>query len=124
MELSKALILRSVIGVWVAISVIYIGHDMWKEFRQGQIDKAKQEGRTEVLAELIKAGSQCNPFNVTLNEQSVQLANVECIKRSLEAAGAPQPGPAMAGAQAPGMARPPMNPQPPTAPMPAPRPQH
>jgi flagellar basal body-associated protein FliL len=79
---SKTSILLIVLLVWVVFSLIYIGYDVWSDFKVSQMNQAYQQGRVETVNNLIgRANQDCQPFSVNSGENKVDLINVQCLQQ-------------------------------------------
>jgi flagellar basal body-associated protein FliL len=88
---NKTSILIIVLLVWVVFSLIYIGYDVWTDFKVSQMNRAYQQGRTETVNSLIsRANQDCQPFSVNAGDNKVDLINVQCLQQQQQQGGAQQ----------------------------------
>jgi hypothetical protein len=79
---NKSSVLLIVLLVWLVFSLIYIGYDVWTDFKVGQMNQAYQQGRVETVNNLInRANKDCQPFSVNSGENKVDLINVQCLQQ-------------------------------------------
>lgn len=79
MILEKKTIFFLLISLWLVFSFIYIALDVWDDFKDNQLLKAYEEGRTEVVGQIIENAEECQSFSVYNNEKEVQLININCL---------------------------------------------
>ena len=86
--------------VWAIFSLIYIGYDVWSDFKSQQINQAYQSGRVNTVNNLInRATKDCKPFTVNSNDKKVDLIRVKCLQQAGQ--GAQQQGAQQAQPQSP-----------------------
>lgn len=88
-----ALILLILLLAWAVFSLVYIGYDTWTDFKAAKMNQAYQQGRVETMNRLVsKAKEDCKPFNISSQNDKVNLINVSCLQQRGGNQGAQQGG--------------------------------
>ena len=82
-SLTKKTILFILTILWIGFSVIYIGLDVWNDFKAHQISRAFESGRAEAIREIIRqtTGERCEPVVLFSEGTEVRLINVDCLEK-------------------------------------------
>lgn len=80
----KGNIFKIILCVWIILSVVYIGYDLWSDFRTKAINQAYLAGKNDTISQLFKEAErpECQPISVYNNEKQIQLINVTCLKQA------------------------------------------
>lgn len=83
MNISPKTIIIALASAWIIFSLVYIPWDFWKHFKNEQLKRAYNLGRTDTINQAIKQAEneKCKPFSVYGNEKQAQLINVKCLKQ-------------------------------------------
>jgi hypothetical protein len=76
----KNKIILIVVSVWIVFSLVYIGYDMWSDFKTGKLTDAYQQGRVDTITALItQTETSCNPVSVSSGTKQISVVNVSCL---------------------------------------------
>lgn len=80
---------RGAVILWLVFSAVYIGWDLWNDFKNNYLAAAFLAGKEETVNSLIKQAEneQCQPFNVFSGEKTIGLINVACLKKESASVG-------------------------------------
>ena len=69
-----------IVLAWLIFSLVYIGYDGWKDFRDQKLKQAYQNGYGSAVNDLIAEAEKCQPFVVfnTETKKEIQLMNIDC----------------------------------------------
>jgi len=81
-------VLKIVLIVWVAFSILYVGYTQYKYFAVYVAQASYQKGISDAVSQVIQQAQACKPFPVTFGNQGVNLINTACSGQG----GAQQPG--------------------------------
>ena len=81
-KLNKKTILSILIILWFGFSVIYIGLDIWNDFKIQQISRALEAGRVEIINHIIQhtIDPRCEPIRLFSEDREVNLIDVACLE--------------------------------------------
>ncbi len=77
----KFLVLLIILVAWFVFSVIYVGYDLWSDFKNYQLNQTYQQAQTDTVNQLIKRSKQCQPFTVSSSNDSAKLIGVSCLQQ-------------------------------------------
>ncbi len=77
--LSKKTISSLLIFLWIVFSVIYIGWDLWSDFKNVQIVRAYQQGKADTINALIAEVEKCGEVPVTGTEKQISVIGTHCL---------------------------------------------
>ena len=72
--------------IWIVFSVLYVGYDLWQEIKQLPVERARSEGRMQILNELVSNTQSCKPIAVQSNVGTAQIINFACTQQKGEEA--------------------------------------
>ncbi len=79
-------VLKIVLIVWVAFSVLYVGYTQYQYFTKVVASSAYQHGLSEAVMQVIQQAQKCDPFQVQIDGRGVYLLNADCVKNQPAAA--------------------------------------
>lgn len=76
-------ILKIILYTWIILSIVYIGYDVWSDFKTNTINQAYLAGKNDTISQLFKEAEkpECQPITVTNNEKQIQVINVACLQQ-------------------------------------------
>lgn len=82
MQFTKPTIWKTLIGVYVIISLVYMGYTVWSNFKLYYIQQSYTAGQQDTINKLLTqaADKSCQPFSVYSADQQVQLINTDCLQ--------------------------------------------
>lgn len=85
MQITKQSIKHIAIGLYVVVSLSYIGLVQWTNFKIQYSERAFQSGQADAIAQLINQAenSECQPFSVYNQQTNVELINMTCVQANL-----------------------------------------
>jgi hypothetical protein len=92
-------ILVAVLGVWSFGSTAFIAYDRWRHFAAEELARAADQGRREILGQIIREAAKCRPFSAANGEQTAELIGTSCLSQgaSPERGAPPVQAPPMRG---------------------------
>jgi hypothetical protein len=92
-------IIVAVLGVWSIGSAAFIVHDRWHHFAAEELARAVDQGRREILGQIIREAAKCRPFSAANGEQTAELIGTSCLSHgaSPESGAPPVQAPPMRG---------------------------
>ena len=81
-KFNKKTILTILAILWFGFSVIYIGLDIWNDFKIQQISRAFEAGRVETINQIIQqaADQRCEPIRLFSEGREVNLIDIACLE--------------------------------------------
>jgi hypothetical protein len=80
--MSSFKLLAAFLGAWSFAATGFIAYDRWQHFAAEELARAAEQGRREVLGQVIREAAKCRPFNVVNGDQSAELVGASCLSRS------------------------------------------
>jgi len=77
--------IKTVVIVWIIGSIIYIGFDIWNDYKIKGIQQAYQSGVTDSIKQIFdkSQASQCKqPVEITLGDNKMEIVDVNCLKQA------------------------------------------
>lgn len=68
--------------LFIVFALIYIGYDLYSDFKAKYINQSYLSGKTDVISMIIKEAEkpECQPVSVYNEQKTVQLININCLK--------------------------------------------
>jgi len=63
---------------WVVFSVVYIGNDIWSNYKKVQLVESYNQGKADVINYLVLEAEKCEAIPVFSGEKEIQLIGVDC----------------------------------------------
>ena len=88
-KLNKKTILSILVILWIGFSVIYIGLDIWNDFKIQEISRAfesgRETGRVETINHIIQqtADQRCVPIRLFSEDREVNLIDIACLEEEM-----------------------------------------
>ncbi len=67
-----------VLAVWIIFSVIFVGNNVWQNYKVNQVNAAIQAGYQQAVVDLVKQAKSCEAFPINIGESSIELKKVGC----------------------------------------------
>lgn len=81
MTINKEDIIKIILTVWFIVATIYVGYDIWNDYKIIGVQKAYNQGiedmTVKVIDEIGKTG--CDPVDVYAGEKKTQIVNAQCL---------------------------------------------
>jgi len=68
-------ILKIILIVWIAFSVLYVGYTQYNFF----VNSVYKKGLTDAVVQVIQQAQECKAFPVYISNTGVQLINAKCV---------------------------------------------
>jgi hypothetical protein len=94
--LTKEDFIKSIVIIWVISSVIYIGNDIWSDYKVKGLKDAYQSGLSDATKQIFEkslAGQCKESVQLNMGESKLELIDVKCLQ--------PQSGSPVAGQMQP-----------------------
>ena len=72
----KPNVLLIILGVWFAVSALYIVQDLWKN----GLSATYQAGYEKAVSEIMVRSQSCQPLELFVGEAKTQLISLECLQ--------------------------------------------
>ncbi len=79
--MTKQLLLKVILVLYVAFSLVYIAVSVWGTFKANVIEKSFTRGRREAILQLIEQSEKCQPVSVFADDKQAQVVNVSCLQQ-------------------------------------------
>jgi len=70
---------------WGVFASGYVVFDQWKDFKLRAQQASFEQGREDVLRQVIQLALRCQPVDLALNKDKVQLVSVACLQQAAAA---------------------------------------
>ena len=92
----RAKIWKIILIVWVVFSLCYIASDIWDGFKTGVMEHSYMAGKTDTVRTLLEQSraAKCQPFNVYLGDDKVDLIDIKCLSGGSNSSQKPSTPPA------------------------------
>ena len=71
-------ILYIVVFLWIVFSVVYIANNMWTDYKNVQLVQSYEQGKRDIINQLIQEAKKCEPFPVFSGGEQINLIDVNC----------------------------------------------
>ncbi|KKU55598.1 MAG: hypothetical protein UX75_C0004G0035 [Candidatus Moranbacteria bacterium GW2011_GWE2_47_10] len=74
---------KTLVIAWFIIATLYVGYDLWSDYKVKGIDAAYKAGVSNTVNQLIEQTekSQCQSFEVFSGDKKVQLLDAQCVQQ-------------------------------------------
>ncbi len=80
MKLKKVTIVFTILVIWAVFSLVYIGFDMWRDFQEGQVQQAFNQGSASTINQIFSRTENCQPVNLFSENEQINLIRTDCLK--------------------------------------------
>ncbi len=75
---TRKTILYVLVFLWMVFSVVYIANDVWSRYKKVQLVQAYEQGRTDIINQLIREAEKCEPIPVFSEGKEINLLKIGC----------------------------------------------
>jgi len=69
------------LALWLVFSVGYVVRDQWRTVIASRLQAARDEGKAEVVGEILRLAKSCEPFPVYSGDGRANMIDIDCLRR-------------------------------------------
>ena len=82
MVIKKEEFVKTLIVSWFIVATLYVGYDIWNDYKAKGVDAAYKAGVSDTINQLIRQTEEkgCQPIEVYSGEKKVEFIDMACLQ--------------------------------------------